>query len=516
MISFTLRFSSLGMHSLPSLRVFHQQLETRRSDAVVEVYVTAVPVKGASDALSLIRKLLPDDGGLDFQHLRRFAKSSDVPEHVRESYAAARDAANRDHTTHSSSHSEPLKLFLIVGPVSAISLVVLKITLSKILGDLVIFTTKVPLLAPTSQEQAKSWTEQYWPTVYKKNNPFGPHPSIIDRAEEEIRNEVEKWMDLAHQVASETSEAGSGERVGVVVVERKAGKAKVVAVAGDARWKGFDIGERRGAGNVTAHAVMRVIGIVAGALKKRDEESQDSIETAVEMTDDPRLDGATYSPSEYSSRSIDTPTLLHLRSSSSTHSRYTIDAENENDNLIATGSIAFVSLTSNLSTEIPKNKNEADSTLSIAADSSTNPIPRMEEIPKSSESDKEQDGASRRVSGAEVQCQDNREIFQDRPLLGVEKQHFDPDGNQNGYLCHDLEIYCTHEPCVMCSMAIVHSRFGRVIFERRMEKTGGMSADGELGHGLAWRKELNWTLLAWQWQRAADEEEKSNCGDLHA
>ncbi|KAF8864368.1 cytidine deaminase-like protein [Acephala macrosclerotiorum] len=481
-------------------------LEMRRSDTVVEVLVTAVPVKGASGALSLIRKLVPDDGGLDFQHLRRFAKSSDVPDHVRDLFAASRDITNRDQLLHSNSYSEGLKLFLIVGPISAISLADLHLQLSAIVSDPVLFTTKVPLLAPTSQDQAKNWTEQYWPTVYKKNNPFGSHPSIISRAEEEIRDEVQKWISLAHEVASNTEEAGFGEKVGVVVVERRAKKANVVAVAGDSRWKGCVLGEDRGAvGNVTAHAVMRAIGMVAGSVKKRDEirGSIDSEESPIGLPAAGKAgdDGTTFS---------DYPAP----------SGYTIDAKNGSDNLIATGRVPptrnAVSATPNLATEVSKDQHEADSSISIAADSSTYPAPKLERTLKSSESDKELDGAPRRVSGyVDVQRQENREIFQDHPLLGIEKQHFDPDGNRNGYLCHGLEIYCTHEPCVMCSMAIIHSRFGRVIFERRMRKTGGMCADGELGHGLAWRKELNWTVLAWQWQRDVDEK-KSSSGDLHA
>jgi tRNA(Arg) A34 adenosine deaminase TadA len=110
---------------------------------------------------------------------------------------------------------------------------------------------------------------------------------------------------------------------------------------------------------------------------------------------------------------------------------------------------------------------------------------------------------------------DSRSIFWDRPSLEVEKGHYDTSGNADGYLCHELELYCTHEPCVMCSMAIVHSRFGKVIFERRMRDTGGLCADGKLGHGLFWRKELNWTLLAWQWVRSSVVENIGPPG-LHA
>ena len=72
----------------------------------------------------------------------------------------------------------------------------------------------------------------------------------------------------------------------------------------------------------------------------------------------------------------------------------------------------------------------------------------------------------------------------------------------SGYLCVDLEIFLTHEPCVMCSMALLHSRFGKVIIGHRMPKTGGLTADKDLGlnYGLFWRPELNWKFLAWEWQ----------------
>jgi tRNA-specific adenosine deaminase 3 len=97
--------------------------------------------------------------------------------------------------------------------------------------------------------------------------------------------------------------------------------------------------------------------------------------------------------------------------------------------------------------------------------------------------------------------------FLDEPLTQTERERFVAQTLEpNGYLCLDLELYVTHEPCVMCSMAILHSRFGRVVFGQRMAKTGALSAEvamesehGSLGYGLFWRPiELNWRCLCWE------------------
>jgi tRNA-specific adenosine deaminase 3 len=51
----------------------------------------------------------------------------------------------------------------------------------------------------------------------------------------------------------------------------------------------------------------------------------------------------------------------------------------------------------------------------------------------------------------------------------------DADGPQNGshYLLTSLTLFTTHEPCIMCSMALLHSRVKEVFYLIPMEKTGG-------------------------------------------
>lgn len=252
----------------------------------------------------------------------------------------------------------------------------------------------VPLYPPTSEKQAKDWSQEYWPTAYKGGNPFGPHPSLVSSILEDISSRAGRCISLARCVGEEALLATQGEPIGAVIVDRSRGEGgSVIVVAGDARWRHIDKTKEPGNGNVTAHAVLRAIGMVAR--KRR--------------------------------------AMLHE------------------------------GLTSGSGSE--------DSDLDV-----------------------------------------------DRPLTALEMEVYTTSQMAcDGYLCLDLELYVTHEPCVMCSMAILHSRFPRVIFGQRMLRTGGLTAvshdkngsqvssgDHGLGYGLFWRQELNWRHLAWQW--VADNE----------
>ncbi|KAJ1723211.1 tRNA-specific adenosine deaminase subunit tad3 [Coemansia erecta] len=55
-----------------------------------------------------------------------------------------------------------------------------------------------------------------------------------------------------------------------------------------------------------------------------------------------------------------------------------------------------------------------------------------------------------------------------------------------GYLCAGLDVFSTKEPCVMCCMALVHSRVGRLFFVDRDAAAGGISR-----YAMHARKALN-------------------------
>ena len=260
----------------------------------------------------------------------------------------------------------------------------------------------VPLLPPRTAEEADDWSRHYWPTTFKKNNPFGPHPSIVARAADEICNGAEKHMSVARRAGEETSKIWSEFPIGAVVVDRSNPTSPIVVVAaGDARWKGSGDFTRHGSGNITGHAVMRAIAMVAR--KRRGLLGDELIETEVEP-----------------------------------------------------------------------------------------------------------------------------EPLADLPLTEIERATY-KDGTlaAGGYLCLGLEIYVTHEPCIMCSMAILHSRFGRVVFGKHMPHTGGLAAEftgaslhprehPAMEYGLFWRPELNWKLLAWQWADGEPSPSTSAMMQCHA
>ncbi|KAF4123701.1 tRNA-specific adenosine deaminase 3 [Geosmithia morbida] len=360
--------------------------EVRQDHTIVQALITRAPTRIANDVLSQVLPMalrdLNGESAKNINHLRRCAKPSDLPVHLKTQFMNESALGRQIHISKSS------WIYIVVGETSEFTKQELVEVLSLIEGmeeEPFVATVPIPLLAPTSQIQAAMWSSQFWPTVYRKNNPLGPHPSIVARGSDEIKDSASVWMALAHRVALQGREAGIGEPVGCVIVQRDDSGSSLVALAADARWhqEPGGIGGTDGSSLPLTHAVLRAISMVAQKLVRHERA----------MNGQPVIE----------------PILEY-------------------------------------------------------------------------------------------------DAFQERPLIELERQCFEQEHpNKDGYLCHALEVYMTHEPCVECSMGLLHSRMGKAVFARPMACTGGLSSDdrpggGGRGLGLFWRRELNWSLLAWEWE----------------
>ncbi|KAF7190313.1 tRNA-specific adenosine deaminase subunit tad3 [Pseudocercospora fuligena] len=416
--------------------------ECRLGNETIQVWTVELPSKHAEGVLKVIKDNVPGQDSIDLQHLRRFAKPKFLPEHVlgkrdlvKEMYAVPRawentpQAVMQAPTTAVWEYSNPAKsrhnarpptLHLLICPTRIMSLQ----DLHGILKEHTPFSSSadswaypleikeitVPLLAPTSVAQANEWSAHYWPTFYRKTNPFGAHPASIEKAETELQQPeeenigVEEALALAARVGDDNRRRGLGSGTGCVIVERVEGSTNIIAVAGDARYKpqAHQFGEADNdtycRGNMMGHAVMRAVGMVG---RKR----------------------------------LRCATLSIARSAAKAESNF-------------------------------------------------------------------------HKGGLAVDEEARDAFFNDLPISQLEEQYFREDNlKPDGYLCLKLEIFLTHEPCIMCSMALVHSRVGRVIFKERMPKTGGLTAEMTrndsgpvgLGYGMCWRKELNWQFMCWEY-----------------
>ena len=50
----------------------------------------------------------------------------------------------------------------------------------------------------------------------------------------------------------------------------------------------------------------------------------------------------------------------------------------------------------------------------------------------------------------------------------------------DSYLCNGLDVYCYTEPCCMCTMAMVHSRVGRLFFIQPNPQYGGIMSQAHI------------------------------------
>ncbi|KAF3941700.1 hypothetical protein ABW19_dt0202320 [Dactylella cylindrospora] len=385
-------------------RLLHTRRELTTAVEMMEIYTVVVHSRAANEVVNTIKSVTDNfkEGIPDCQHLRRLVRPENLPpsltglpESLFVDYSTenasppvrvnpdgsvekrSRGASRAQRRRRNASYRKGEKpLYVLLCPAVAMTIRDLYKALSshplfagvdldceipfdsQDIPQIVKHT--VPQWAPSNMRQANHWTEKYWPTIYRRTNPYGPHFFLVSKWDDRLNQLYpvdmmdfvthegdpitmgEYYMALARKVAEEGEKKGAGLRIGCVVVELKDKDCpkygRVMAVAHDARLQ---------SGNPLAHACYRAISLVG---RKR-----------VEVT-------ARHKPKV---------------------NMFSVNGPN---------------------------------------------------------SEMEEDYYAR-VPG-------------------------DPDG----YLMNDLVVFMTHEPCVMCSMAMVHSRIGCFVFGEKMV-SGGLHAD---------------------------------------
>jgi tRNA-specific adenosine deaminase 3 len=336
-----------------------------------------------------------------------------------------------------------------------------------------LYSTKIPLYPAFNATQAETWTKTLWPVVFNPAAPrsfVAPPPQILARAQESISPRAGYYLSLAQKVAQEAHQSGQGRPVGAVIVDPAINNfptdntwdEAVLAVAGDARYSRSEGGappqsqQHAGGPNPACNSYNADVegGPELHALMR-------AVELVARWRREHDHEGASALPG-----SSEQPESEARLSALESHFLYRHNAP-----------VAPLS---------PSLKRKLDE-----------PAIESDIVP---------------VSMSELHT----------PLPGIGGESFGDavprirTRSQGGYLCTDLDVYLSHEPCVCCSMGLLLSRFRAVVFPRggRLVSGGlasepvvgpvGEEIEGEGGndmreyYGLHWRKELNWRALGFE------------------
>lgn len=83
--------------------------------------------------------------------------------------------------------------------------------------------------------------------------------------------------------------------------------------------------------------------------------------------------------------------------------------------------------------------------------------------------------------------------------LVAEKEKMSDASGTGAYLCLNYDVYTTHEPCSMCSMALIHSRIKRCIFLQPMQLTGCLKSSSGDAYSMHDNRLLNSKYEVFQW-----------------
>lgn len=414
-----------------------------------------------------------------------------------------------------------------------------------------LFPIKVPTQAPLNAQQAENWSDNHWPVIFNPAAPrstVAPPPQILNRSMESIRPYAGYYLSLARKVAEESSQSGRGRAVGAVVVDptivaqidsatwgdpqhsQERWMDAVVAVGGDARYARGEAGapsqtERHHGvspnpacetynadleGGPDLHALMRATELIARRRREcsMHQAATEGITSPAVVASDPQL-STKLSPLEYHFLyACDTPAPPSPVTNLSPKKRKLEEPNPE-------ARVAPLEITG----DSPQPVQTTTSTSLPAPPPSTNaladpvtPLPNTEPL----------ESISPPTSDLTTNAATNQTTQTTTSKIRTRAE--------GGYLCTDLDVYISHEPCLCCSMGMLLSRYRAVIFPHagRM-KSGGIASEPIVGptsasedevgqtnkeenesvvestegrdrlyYGLHWRKELNWRALGFE------------------
>ncbi|KAJ5776016.1 uncharacterized protein N7511_001027 [Penicillium nucicola] len=520
--------------------------ETRPPEDFADAYVAEVNVKAASKVIKALDSAFPKDPALPLSHLRRFAKREILPPPLRSAIEEKIAPSAAPAQTIFVLISPPLpdldKLQALLAPFAPNAAPATPAQTPEDVSQsdspspkIDLHPTKIPLYPPFNSKQADTWTKTLWPVVFNPAAPrstVAPPHQVLNRAQESIEPRAGYYLALARKVAEEAEQSGLGRGVGAVIVdpaiEEDLSAASwesgtdptadwdeaVLAVAGDARYSRSEASAPSQAqlhpgvapnpasatynadieGGPELHALMRAAGLIA-RWRRENDGSSDLTATMTANASNPAHPQDTEDLSPLESY------FLYRRRPGT--SEITIDE-------------------ASLSPSSPKKrKHEELNPESSATIDPTNPEqsqlhhPPLPAPPPTtvSLSDPPTQTSARAISRIRTR-------------------------SQGGYLCTDLDVYLSHEPCLCCSMGMLLSRFRSVIFPRRGRlESGGLASepvvaptadeidhedaganehasvetetedqDGREYYGLHWRKELNWRALGFEYVEYGDED----------
>ncbi|OJJ72982.1 hypothetical protein ASPBRDRAFT_54752 [Aspergillus brasiliensis CBS 101740] len=477
--------------------------ETRPREDYADAYVTEVNVKNASKVIKVLDSRFPRDSSQPLSHLRRFAKHNQLPEHL------------RPILLHEGS-SPAQTIFVLISPplpdIESLQDALSPFAPPNPAGEeggnsnspLTFHTIRIPLQPPLTPVQADAWSKSMWPVVYNPAAPramIAPPPHILARARDFIQPKAGRYLALAQRVAEEAERSGLGRRVGAVVVDPDLEASIAEQAATNDNDNDNDIH--------WSDAIVAVAG--DGRYSRAD--------TGTDPLNPPNQIATTYSPDHEGGPELHAlMRAVELIASKRREDRPGSSATNRP--CLTEVERYFLSKsdsTTTTSTQPTEPEPETESKEST-------PLPPPEKYQKTTET------SAHPIHTTSLSTSESTSRIRPR--------------SQGGYLCTDLDVYLTHEPCICCSMGLLLSRFRAVVFPRsgRMV-SGGLASepvvkpvpveernenenenvaektndddDGSVKreyYGLHWRKELNWRALGFEFVEEENGEEVGGQG----